>query len=106
MNMFTMTTSITHIKLMENNAESVVVVTVVWSVVVPIRDSTVLSVVVPATAAKDAVRAFLLMPLLLCPSTFLNMISKYRIAMALYGRNNRFQTNILHLKNLYNYYFS
>ena len=105
MNMFTTTTSIYHIKLMENNAEAVVVVTVVRTIVVPIRDSTVLSVVVPATAAKHAVRAFLLMPLSPFPSTLWNMISKYRKAMALYGRNNHFQTNIHHLINLNNFCF-
>ena len=42
---------------MEHNAEPVAAVTVVWSVAVPNRDSTVFSVVVPATAAKYAVRA-------------------------------------------------
>ena len=106
MNMFTMTTSVPHIKLMENNAEAQIVVTVVWSVVVPIRDSTVLSVVVPATATIHAVRAFLLMPLSPFSLTLWNMISKYRKAMALYGHNNHFQTNNLHLKDLNNFCFS
>ena len=63
MNMFTTMTSVHHIKLMEDNAEPVVVVTVVGRVVVPIRYTTVLSVVVPATTTKHAVRAFLFMTL-------------------------------------------
>ena len=43
---------------MEDNAEAVVVVVaVVGSVVVPIGNAAVLGVVVPATTAKDAVRA-------------------------------------------------
>ena len=106
MNMFTMTTSILHIKLMEDNTETVVVVTVVGSIVVPIRHTTVPCVVVPATTTKHAVRAFLLMPLSPFSSTLWNMISKYRKAMALYGRNNHFLTNNLPLKDLYNYCFS
>ena len=46
-----------HTKLMEDNAEPVVVVAVVGGVVVPIGNATVLGVVVPATTAEHAVRA-------------------------------------------------
>ena len=42
---------------MEHNAESAAVVTVVWSVAVPIRDSTDPSAVEPATAPIHAGRA-------------------------------------------------
>jgi len=41
-----------------DNSEPVVVVTVIGVVVVPISNTTVRRVVVPAAAAKNAVRAF------------------------------------------------
>jgi hypothetical protein len=45
-------------KLRKNHAEANVVVAVAGRVVVPVRDSAVGGVVVPATAALHAVRAF------------------------------------------------
>ena len=54
--MFTKVTSVFNAKLRnKDEAEAVVVVPVVGRIVVPIRDTTVPRVVVPATAAKNAV---------------------------------------------------
>ena len=55
--MFTTTKSIYPTKLMENDAEAVVVVAVVGGVVVPIRNAAVPRVVVPAATADHAVGA-------------------------------------------------
>ncbi|MCQ2313813.1 MAG: hypothetical protein MJZ56_01385 [Bacteroidales bacterium] len=57
--MFTILTSVFNAKLRnEDEAEAVVVVPVVGRIVVPIRNTAVPRVVVPATAAKNAVGAF------------------------------------------------
>ncbi len=56
--MFTILTSVFNAKLKnEGEAQAVVVVPVVGIVVVAIRDTAVARVVVPATAAENAVRA-------------------------------------------------
>ena len=58
MDMITIATSINNTKLRnEDEAETVVVVTVVRVVVVTIRDTAVPRIVVPTTTTKDAVRA-------------------------------------------------
>lgn len=58
MDMITIATSINNTKLRnKDEAETVVVVTVVRVVVVTIRDTAVPRIVVPTTTTKDAVRA-------------------------------------------------